>query len=144
MRTLCIDYGTKTMGIAVSDQLGLMGHGIASISRKSINQDIEQINAFIKEYEVKKIVIGLPKNMDGSLGPSAREVLGFVELLNKRLAVPVETWDERLSTMAAEKVLLEADLSRRKRKKVIDKVAAAVILQNYLDYSNTEHRVCNP
>ncbi len=139
MRILCIDYGTKNIGIAVSDELGLIGHGLGTIERKSSAYVLERIKELSEQYSADRIVVGLPKNMNGSLGSSAQTVLEFVEFLKKKLTLPVVTWDERLSTMAAERVLIEADVSRRKRKKVIDKVAAAVILQGYLDSLNINH-----
>lgn len=136
MRVLCIDYGTKTLGIAVSDGLGLIGHGIGTVARKNTTHDLNKIRELVDQYNADKIVVGLPRNMNGSLGSSAQEVLTFVEKLEKKIPLPVVTWDERLSTMSAEKVLIEADMSRKKRKKVVDKVAAAIILQGYLDFSN--------
>jgi putative holliday junction resolvase len=136
MRTLGIDFGTKTIGLAVSDATGLISHGIGIVSCKNLKHDLRELQKKIEEYEVKKIVVGLPKNMDGSLGKSAQQVLVFVEKLKNRFALPVDTWDERLSTVEAERVLIHADTSRSKRKKVIDKVAATIILQGYLDYTN--------
>ena len=136
MRTLGIDFGTKTIGLAVSDATGLISHGIGTVSCKNLKHDLKELQKKIEEYEVKKIVVGLPKNMDGSLGKSAQQVLVFVEKLKNRFALPVDTWDERLSTVEAERVLIHADTSRSKRKKVIDKVAATIILQGYLDYTN--------
>lgn len=134
MRILGLDYGSKIIGLAVSDEMGWTGQGIGTVQRKSLHHDLTQIEQCIAEYNIEKIVVGLPKNMDGSLGKAAENVLEFIENLKKKIAVPIVTWDERLSTVAAERALLEADMSRRKRKKVIDKVAAVIILQGYLDY----------
>ncbi len=136
MRILGIDYGTKTIGIAVSDETGLIGHGIGKIDHKNLRHVLQELNKKIQEYKVEKIVVGLPKNMDGSLGESADQVSKFVESLKGKFNIPIDTWDERLSTVEAERVLISADMSRRKRKKVIDKVAASIILQGYLDYIN--------
>lgn len=133
MRILGLDVGSKTIGMAVSDELELVANTLATLQRKGMAQDLRQLAAVIAEQEVGAIVVGLPKNMNGSLGPSSQMVLELVEELKRTVAQPVVTWDERLSTVAAEKVLLEADMSRKKRKKVIDQVAAVLILQGYLD-----------
>ena len=133
MRILGLDVGSKTIGMAVSDELELVANTLATLQRKGMAQDLRNLAAVIAEQEVGAIVVGLPKNMNGSLGPSAQMVLELVEELKRTVAQPVVTWDERLSTVAAEKVLLEADMSRKKRKKVIDQVAAVLILQGYLD-----------
>ena len=133
MRILGLDVGSKTIGMAVSDELELIANTLATLQRKGMAQDLRNLAAVIAEQEVGEIVVGLPKNMNGSLGPSAQMVLELVEELKRTVAQPVVTWDERLSTVAAEKVLLEADMSRKKRKKVIDQVAAVLILQGYLD-----------
>jgi len=118
-----------------------IAQGVTTLKRKGVDHDISELRKLIEEWEVTKIVIGLPKNMNNTLGPSAEMVLSFIEELNKHSAIPVITWDERLSTVAAEKVLLEADMSRKKRKRVIDKVAAILILQGYLD---SQGRLNNP
>jgi putative Holliday junction resolvase len=133
MRILGLDIGTKTIGVAVSDELSLTAQGLFTLKRKGIQSDIRELEKLIEEQSVERIVIGLPKNMNNTLGPSAKMVLSFIEELAKSVDLPVSTWDERLSTVAAEKVLLEADMSRKKRKQVIDKVAAQLILQGYLD-----------
>jgi putative Holliday junction resolvase len=133
MRILGLDVGSKTIGMAVSDELELVANTLSTLQRKGMAQDLRNLAAVIAEQEVGAIVVGLPKNMNGSLGPSAQMVLELVEELKRTVAQPVVTWDERLSTVAAEKALLEADMSRKKRKKVIDQVAAVLILQGYLD-----------
>lgn len=135
MRVMGLDVGTKTIGIAISDELGLTAQGLKTLRRKSMEDDLKEIAAIINQFEISKIVVGLPKNMNGTLGSQAETVLKWMEILKDRLQVPVVTWDERLSTVGASRVLLEADLSRRKRKKVIDKLAAVLILQGYLDQS---------
>ena len=136
MRILGIDFGTKIIGIAISDASGLIGQGIGKIEHKNLKHVLQELNKKIDEYSGEKIVVGLPKNMDGTLGKTALLVMDFVEKLENRFKIPVATWDERLSTVEAERVLLTADVSRKKRKKVIDKLAASIILQGYLDYMN--------
>ncbi len=133
MRILGLDVGSKTIGMAVSDELELVANTLATLQRKGLEQDLRNLAAVVAEEAVGAIVVGLPKNMNGSLGPSAEMVLELVEELKRTIAQPVFTWDERLTTVAAEKALLEADMSRKKRKKVIDQVAAVLILQGYLD-----------
>ena len=128
-----LDVGSRTIGIAISDELGLTAQGLKTLKRKSKEDDLREIAAIILQFQISKIVVGLPKNMNGTLGKQAEDMLGWVDVLKDRTQLPVETWDERLSTVGASKVLLEADLSRRKRKKVIDKLAAVLILQGYLD-----------
>jgi putative Holliday junction resolvase len=133
MRILGLDVGSKTIGVAVSDELNLIAQGVTTLKRKGLRLDIKDLLRMIEEFKVEKVVVGLPKNMNGSLGPSAKMVLSLVEELKKFVDLPIITWDERLSTVAAQKALLEADVSRKKRKQVIDKVAALLILQGYLD-----------
>jgi len=133
MRILGLDIGSKTIGVAVSDELCLIAQGVSTLKRRGLDHDIHEILRLIEEREISKVVVGLPKNMNNTLGPSAEMVLAFIKRLNENVSVPVITWDERLSTVAAEKVLLEADMSRAKRKRVVDKVAAMLILQGYLD-----------
>ncbi|MEQ2526288.1 Holliday junction resolvase RuvX [Robertmurraya yapensis] len=135
MRTMGLDVGSKTVGVALSDELGWTAQGLETIR---INEErnvfgFEQIGKIIKEYEVSKIVVGLPKNMNGTIGPRGEASYFFGNELEKLFGLPIVYWDERLTTMAAERVLLEADVSRKKRKKVIDKMAAVMILQGYLD-----------
>lgn len=128
-----LDMGSKNIGVAVSDELGFIAHATETIHRQSIEKDIEAIGDLVRRYNVARIVVGLPINMTGTLGVEARRVLEFVEDMRRALSVSITTWDERLSTVQARRVLLEADLSRKKRKKVIDKIAATLILQSYLD-----------
>jgi putative Holliday junction resolvase len=140
MRTMGFDVGSFTIGIAISDELGITAQGFKTLKRRSMEEDLKEIATIIDQFEIKKIVVGLPKNMDGTLGKQAESVLRWIKVLMGKIQVPVVTWDERLSTVGASKVLLEADLSRRKRKKVIDKLAAVLILQGYLDRSRrTDH-----
>ncbi|WP_057771660.1 Holliday junction resolvase RuvX [Cytobacillus dafuensis] len=135
MRTMGLDVGSKTVGVALSDALGWTAQGLETIK---INEEknefgFEQIGKIIKENEVSKIVVGLPKNMNGTIGPRGEASQNFAAELESQFGLPVILWDERLTTMAAERVLLEADVSRQKRKKVIDKMAAVMILQGYLN-----------
>ncbi len=138
MRLLGLDIGDKTVGVAVSDPLGLTAQGVETIRFKQSTESFNKLAALIEEYKVEKIICGLPLNMNGSEGPQAAKVRLFVQSLTsylqkRRSEIPVQFWDERLSTTAAERSLLEADLSRAKRKKVIDTMAAVFILQGYLD-----------
>lgn len=138
MRIMGLDVGSKTVGVSISDAFGWTAQGLKTIQ---INEDkgeygFEEIGTLIAENEVSKVVVGLPKNMNGTIGPRGEASQFFADELNKRFGVPVVLWDERLTTVAAERVLLEADVSRKKRKKVIDKMAASMILQGYLDSQN--------
>lgn len=133
MRIIGLDVGDRTIGIAISDPLGLTAQGITTIRRKSLEKDISAILDICKEYSVESFVIGLPKNMNGTVGPQGEKVLEFCEELKKNISIPITMWDERLTTVAAEKAMLQADMSRSKRKKIVDKIAATYILQGYLD-----------
>jgi len=128
-----LDVGDKRLGIALSDELGLTAQPHKTLERKNARQDFEQLRGIVKEYQVVAIVVGLPKNMNGTMGRQARLVSDFAGKIEKDLGVPVILWDERLSTVAAERVLLDADVSRAKRKNRVDRIAAALILQGYLD-----------
>lgn len=133
MRILGLDIGSKTIGVAISDPLGWTAQGITTIRRSKKEQDLEEIKKICKEYSVETIVIGLPKNMNGTIGESGERVLEFSEQIKNFTGIKIEMWDERLTTVAAHKAMLEADLSRGKRKKIVDKIAAIYILQGYLD-----------
>ena len=133
MRIIGLDVGSKTIGVAVSDEMGWTAQGVTTIIRKSLDSDLEELRKLIDQYNPLEIAVGLPKNMDGTIGKQAEGVLALVETMKKSLNIPVITWDERLSTVAANRTLLEADLSRKNRKKVINKMAAVFILQGYLD-----------
>jgi len=133
MRTMGLDIGSRTIGVAISDELGITAQGLKTLKRKSMEEDLREIATIIRQFEIGRIVLGLPKKMDGTLGTQAEVVFNWMRSLMEKIHVPVDTWDERLSTVGASKILLEADLSRRKRKKVIDKLAAVLILQGYLD-----------
>ena len=133
MRVVGLDLGEKTIGVAVSDELGLIAHPRRTLRRTGNKSDSFAVANVAAEEEAERIVVGLPLTLEGSIGPAARRVMAFVEALRKVVKIPVETWDERFSTAAVERVLIEADLSREKRKQVIDKQAAAYILQGWLD-----------
>ena len=133
MRILGLDIGSKRIGVAISDALGLTAQGLATIGRTTLERDMEAIEDLVRRYDCTRIVVGLPKRTDGSLGPEAQGVLAFVERLKEKVELPILLWDERFTTVMAEKALLEADLSRRKRRKVIDRLSAVLILQSYLD-----------
>jgi len=134
MRILALDIGSKRIGVAVSDPMGWTAQGITTWRRKGSQDDQEAIVRWVADYGVEEILIGLPLQMSGEEGIQAASVRGFAETLKKRIVLPIRFWDERLTTVSAEKGLLEADLSRAKRREVIDKVAAVLILQSYLDW----------
>lgn len=133
-RIMGLDVGEKTIGIAVTDPLYIMAQPVTTIRRTSLDKDFSGIIEKIKEYDVGEIVIGLPLNMDGSTGEKVKGVLLFKDRLSAVVPIPVVTWDERLSTVAMQKTMIEADVSRQKRRKVIDKLAAVFILQGYMDF----------
>ena len=138
-RKLGLDVGDKTIGVAVSDLLDLTAQGVTTIERVGIKKDTGKVMEYIKEYDCDTVVIGLPKKLDGTASPQTEKVYEFRTRLENKLRssglanVKLEYYDERLTTVMAEKVLIEADVSRRKRKDVIDKQAAVLILQGYLD-----------
>lgn len=137
MRIMGLDYGTKTVGVAVSDSLLVTAQSLETITRKSENklrQTMARIEELIEEYQIDKIVLGLPKNMNGTQGERAERTKEFQSMLFRRTGLPVELWDERLTTVAAEQVLMESGVRRECRKDYVDAVAAALILQGYLDY----------
>ena len=132
-RIMGLDVGDKTIGVAVSDLMGLTAQGVKTIKRAGKKKDIEALKEIIKERQVNKIVSGLPKNMNGTLGPQGEKVIKFCELLEEETGIKIEYWDERLSTVAAERTLIQGNVRRENRKGVIDMVAAVIILQGYLD-----------
>lgn len=138
MKIIGLDVGSKTIGVAVSDALGWTAQGLTTIkwNENDITSADKQLKDIIREHEVEKAVIGLPKNMNGTIGERGEASQAYGRHIEKIHQIPSVLWDERLTTIAAERVLLEADLSRKKRKKVIDKMAAVMILQGYLDQSN--------
>lgn len=132
-RIMGLDLGDRTIGVAVSDELKWTAQALEVIRRTSPDRDLLRLAELIREHEVEEIVIGLPRNMNGTYGDRAEFSLRFADELRNKTGLPVTTYDERLSTAMAQKALLEADVSRARRKQVIDKMAAAVILQGYLD-----------
>lgn len=130
---MALDVGSRTIGIACSDALLLTAQGIETIRRTSLENDFNRLRELISEYEVHELVVGMPKNMNGTKGERAEKTEEFVEKMKAVIDLPVTFWDERLSTVMAERQLIAADVSRKKRKGVIDKMAAVVILQGYLD-----------
>lgn len=137
MRAIGLDYGTKTVGVAISDPLGITAQELETIVRKQENklrQTLARIESIIDEYEVDTIVLGYPKNMNNTLGERAQSTEKFKEDLERRTGIPVILWDERLSTKESERILQESGVRREHRKEVIDQIAAAIILQGYLDF----------
>lgn len=132
MRIMALDVGEKNIGIALSDPLGITAQGLKVIRRSILKKDLQQLRELVTQYEVVRIVVGYPLNMDGSPGSKAREIMEFKDKLAQAIPLPVVVWDERLTTVSAQRTLLEAGLRRSDRKKVVDKVAAAMILENYL------------
>ena len=133
MRIMGLDLGEKRIGIAFSDPMGWTAQGHSILQRKGLKKDLSYLQELCQEFQVEKIVLGLPLNMNGTMGPKALETQEFARALQEALKIPVDFWDERLSSKSAERVLLEADLSRKRRKELIDKIAAVHILQAYLD-----------
>ena len=133
MRIMALDVGEVTLGVAMSDELGITAQPITTLDRRGIKHDLRAIAELVASHEVGTIVVGLPLRLSGVVGTSATEALEFAERVRARVNLPVVTWDERYSTMQAERVLLEGDASRRKRREVINQIAAAIILQSYLD-----------
>lgn len=143
MRILGLDFGSKTVGVAVSDGLRLTAQGVETIERKDENKlrkTCARIEELIAEYEITEIVLGLPKNMNNTEGERVEKTKAFGEMLERRTGLPVHYWDERLTTVAAEQILIESGVRRENRKAVIDKVAAGLILQGYLDCLKTKEK----
>ena len=137
MRILGLDYGSKTVGVAVSDPLGFTAQGVEIIRRKSENkmrQTLARIEELIAQYQVEEIVLGLPKNMNNTLGDRAEKSLELKETLERRTGLPVVMWDERLTTVEADRTMMETGIRRENRKEYVDMIAAVFILQGYLDY----------
>ena len=136
MRKLGIDYGSKYIGLAVSDRSNTVAHSKEVITRTDLKKDLVTIKDYINDYEINEIVVGMPTSLNGTQGPRAEKTQQFINFLNNHLDIKVTTWDERFTTLIADQSMIDADISRRKRKKMVDKIAAALILQNYLDYLN--------
>lgn len=136
-RIIGLDFGSKTTGVAVSDPFGWTAQGVEIIRRKEENKlrkTLARIEELVKEYGASRIVLGLPKNMNNSLGDRAEKSLAFKEMLERRTGLPVVMWDERLTTVAADRTMMEAGIRREHRREYVDEIAAVFILQNYLDY----------
>ena len=132
-RVLGMDMGERFLGLALSDSLKITSQGLETLKRENLEEDLNRLKEIIDRHQVDRIVVGLPRNMNGTYGPQAEKALGFIQFLEQELDMPIVAWDERLSTQAANRVLLEADVSRKKRKAVVNQVAAQLILQGYLD-----------
>ena len=146
MRIIGLDYGTKTVGVAVSDSLGITAQAVETITRKEENklrQTLARIEALIDEYNVEEVVVGLPKNMNNTIGERAEACRDFADKLERRTGLPVIMWDERLTTVSADNVLKECGVRRENRKAVVDKIAAVFILQGYLDYKSNSGNIQN-
>jgi putative pre-16S rRNA nuclease len=133
MRSLGLDVGDKRIGVALSDETGTLASGLATVSRIGPRQDVRTLAELVRRHEAGQVVVGLPRRLDGTIGPQAEKVLALIEALRAALRVPVVAWDERFTTVAAERALVEGDVSRRQRKELVDKVSAILILQGYLD-----------
>ncbi len=133
-RILALDPGTKRIGVALSDELGWTAQPLETFERKTLAADLAHIKALADRHAVREIVIGMPVRMDGRVGPAAQSAQQFLEAVQSTVGVPVVAWDERLTTKAAEQILIEADVSRKKRKGAVDRVAAALLLKSYLEH----------
>lgn len=132
-RLMGLDVGDRTIGIAISDPLGYTAQGITTLKRGSLDMDLQELKTLVAEKDVSTLVIGLPKNMNGTTGPQGEKVITFANFLKKRLGCEIILWDERLSSRFADNIMLESDTKRKKRKELIDMVAAQSILQGYMD-----------
>lgn len=131
-RLIGLDVGDRTIGVAVSDLLMITAQGVTTIRRKNFKEDIQELKKIIAEYNVTKIIVGIPKMMDGSIGIQGQKVIDFTEKMKKKIDLPVDFQDERLTTALSEKLLISADVKRKKRKQIIDKIAAIEILSTYM------------
>ena len=135
-RIMGLDYGSKTVGVAISDELGITAQGVETITRSEegkLRRTLARIAELSQEYRINRIILGYPKNMDNSAGARVKKTEEFADMVRRRTGLPVVFWDERLTTVSAERVLMESGVRREKRKAVIDQIAAVLILQNYLD-----------
>ena len=133
MRILALDVGTKTIGVAVSDELEITANGVTTINRKDTEFDVTELGRIIERYKPSELVVGIPYRSDGSVGKRGEEIMRFADVLRKKFGIPVKYWDESYSTADAESFLISADVGRKKRKRVIDKMAAVYILAEYLE-----------
>ena len=144
MRIIGLDFGSKTVGVAVSDELGITAQGLEIVRRESeskLRKTLARIEQIISEYNCEKIVLGFPKNMNNTLGERAEKTLAFKEMLERRTGLEVVMWDERLTTVSADKTMMEAGVRRENRKKYVDQIAATFILQGYLDNASMNREV---
>jgi putative Holliday junction resolvase len=133
MRILALDHGTVRIGVALSDELKMIAHPLEFIPAEPFAKFLDRLKEILREKEVESILVGMPRNMDGSYGPAALEVQTFVAVLRDALTVPIQTWDERLTSVQANRFLMEGNVRRDKRKEKVDKMAAAILLQSFLD-----------
>lgn len=138
MRILALDHGTVRIGVAVSDELRMLATPLQYIPAEPLSDFIERLRSLLREKEVGQIIVGMPRNMDGSMGPAADKVRQFIETLRSTVQVPIRTWDERLTTTQANRMLIQGNVRRKARKQVVDKMAAAILLQSYLDSGAAE------
>jgi putative Holliday junction resolvase len=139
MRALAIDFGSKNIGVAVSDALGITVRAVETIRRSSLNKDIERLKFLLDDLEVESVVVGLPLRMDGTIGDAAEKTLRFVEQLRTKITIPIVTQDERLTSFEAEQIMMEQGLNREQRRRRSDEVAATIILQDYLASRTTNY-----
>jgi putative Holliday junction resolvase len=139
MRALAIDFGSKNIGVAVSDALGITVRPVETIRRSSLNKDIERLKFLLEDLEVESVVVGLPLRMDGTIGDAAEKTLRFIEQLRAKITVPIVTQDERLTSFEAEQIMMEQGLNRAQRRRRSDEVAATIILQDYLSTITTNY-----
>jgi putative Holliday junction resolvase len=139
MRIMGLDFGDKSIGIAISDESGLIASPRDTLHRSNLEKDIARLTELAQKEDIEEILVGMPLSLDGSEGPQARKVMAFVNALRQHSGLRVLPWDERLTTVAAERALIEGNVSRARRRKIVDQVAAAVMLQSYLDYRSV-HR----
>ncbi|MDB6123312.1 MAG: Holliday junction resolvase RuvX [Pedosphaera sp.] len=137
MRVLGIDHGTKRIGLAISDEMGMIAQPLEFVLAEPFAQFLTRLKQIISEKQVELLLVGMPRNMDGSYGPAALKVQEFVAVLKDAVAIPIKTWDERLTSAQANRFLIQADVRRDKRKEKVDKTAAAILLQSYLDSFST-------
>jgi len=143
-RILALDPGTKRVGVALSDELGWTAQPLETFERKSLNVDIAHINELVRRHDVREIIIGMPVQLNGRMGPAAQSAQQFLDAVQAAVGIPVVAWDERLTTKAAEQMLIEADVSRKKRKGVVDRVAAAILLKSYLEHLSAAPHSAEP
>lgn len=139
LKVLALDIGEATIGLAISDELGITAQGLPTLQRKGVKEDIDALHRIVTESGVDELLLGLPRNMNGSIGIQGEKVLTFGKCLEQSLGRPVRFWDERLTTVAAERTLIQAGMRRSRRRKAIDRVAAILILQGYLDSQRSDH-----